>query len=291
MKKILILSIGLGILLFGAGGVVVAADKQVYIFGDYKSSTLTTKAWQALAQPDLDGVVAYTNKCITLYAKEAAKMQAGLSAYPSGDDQKVFSYWALNDVATSLYIQGEAYRKAKRIDEAKVAFQRIINEFSYGQTYDNGSKTFWKPADGAKDSLAMIEKGLDLNYGNMTSQFLVQRMWESLSKNNLDEVVAYESKLESLYIKEARDMQAKLKEFPQLPAEKIHVFWALNDVGTGLFILGEAYRLADKKEDAAKAYQRVIDEFGYAQCWDPNGWFWKVVDGAGEKLVELKSVP
>src|ERR1700733_3920502 len=43
-------------------------------FGDYRSSTLTTKAWGALAQNDIESVLAYTNKCISLYAAKASEM-------------------------------------------------------------------------------------------------------------------------------------------------------------------------------------------------------------------------
>ena len=38
--------------------------------------------------------------------------------------EKVFSMWALNDVATALFIQGEAYRRAGMMDEAKAAFNK-----------------------------------------------------------------------------------------------------------------------------------------------------------------------
>jgi len=257
-------------------------------FGDYKSSTLATKAWQALAAKNTEAVLVYTNKCIDMYAPAAAKMQSELKDYPSGDPQKVFSYWAVNDIATSLYIQGEAYRKAKELDKAKTAYTRVVNEFSYGQAYDPASKTFWKPADAAKDALYMIEKGLDLDYGNMTSNTLVQRMWESLAKNNLEEIIAYNMKLENLYSGIAKDMQRTLKDYPQLPAENIHTFWALNDLGTGMFILGEAYRTAGKNVEAAAAYKKVITDYLYAQCWDTNGWFWKPAEAAQQKIMELE---
>ena len=260
-----------------------------YTFGDYRSSTLTTKAWESLAQKNTDAVVVYTKKCIDMYAPQAVKMQSELKDYPTGDPQKIFSYWAVNDVATSLYIQGEAYRKAKDMDKAKAAYQRVVNEFSFGQAYDPASKTFWKPVDAAKDALYMIEKGLDLDYGNMSSSVLAQRMWESLAKNNLEEVVAYNAKLSGLYGQVARDMQATLKDYPQLPAEHIHTFWALNDVGTGMFILGEAYRMADKKVEAGEAYKKVISDYLYAQCWDPSGWFWKPAEAAQQKLMELEA--
>ena len=295
MKRIYIYLISMGVLVFSVTGaavpvVMAVATTGVRSFGDYRSSTLTTKSWQALAEKDLDGVVIYTNKCIGMYAVEAAKMQASLKEYPSGDPQKIFSYWAINDVATSLFIQGEAYRKAKDMDKAKAAYQRVVNEFSYGQTYDPASKTFWKPVEAAQDGLYMIEKNLDLDFGDMTSQTIVRRMWASLEKKNLEAVIAYDMKLERLYGKTAKDMQAPLKKYPQLPAEKIHMYWALNDVGTGMFILGEAYQDAGKKEAAIQAYQKVSSDYFYAQCWDPQGWFWKPADGAQQKLLEIEAM-
>ncbi|MBF0123183.1 MAG: tetratricopeptide repeat protein [Candidatus Omnitrophica bacterium] len=259
-------------------------------FGDHKSSTLTTKAWQSLAMKDTEAVAVYTNKCVDMYAVPAAKMQADLKEYPAGDPQNIFSYWALNDVATSLFIQGEAYRKVKDFDKAKVAYQRVVNEFSFGQAYDPPSKSFWRPAEAAADGLYMIEKGLDLDFGDMTSQVIVRKMWDSLGKKNLEEVVAYNMKLEHLYSKTAKDMQIPLKEYPQLPAEKIHMYWALNDVGTGMFVLGEAYDAAGMKAEAKKAYQKVISDYFYAQCWDPQGWFWKPADAAQQKILEMEAV-
>ncbi len=260
-----------------------------YSFGDFKSSTLASKAWQALTDKNLDAVVVYTNKCVELYGTPAAKMQAELKEFPAGDDQKVFSFWALNDVATCLYIQGEAYRQAKKLDQAKAAFQRVIKEFSFGQCWDPGNKAFWKPVDAANDRISMIEKGLDLDFGNMSSATIVSRLWDALGKKDLNLVIAYNAKLVSVYGETAKKMQAAMTEYAWESPEKIHSFWALNDVGTGMFILGEAYRIADKKEEAIAAFKAVVSDYLYAQCWDPNGWFWKPAEAAQQKLVELEA--
>ena len=274
--------------LANAQGAAMAATPS-YSFGDYKSSTLATKAWQALADKNVEAVVVYTNKCIELYAAEAVKMQASLKEYPAGDDQKVFSFWALNDVATCLYIQGEAYRQAKQNDKAKAIFERIVKEFSYGQTFDPANKAFWKPADAAADKISMIEKGLDLDFGNMSSATIVSRMWESLNKKDLDLVVAYSAKMMKVYGETAKKMQAGMTEYAWESPEKIHSFWALNDVGTGMFILGEAYRIAGKNAEALAAFKQVVTDYLYAQCWDPNGWFWKPAEAAQQKIVELEA--
>jgi tetratricopeptide (TPR) repeat protein len=295
MKKLVIMMCALVMAVTGAqlANAQAAASTATpsYNFGDYKSSTLAGKAWQALADKNVEAVVVYTNKCLELYAAEAVKMQAGLQAYPAGDPQQVFSFWALNDVATCLYIQGEAYRQAKQNDKAKPVFERIIKEFSYGQTYDPGNKAFWKPADAAKDKISMIEKGLDLDFGNMSSQAIVLKMWESLGKKELEYVIAYNTKLNDVYGDTAKKMQATMTEYAWESPEKIHSFWALNDVGTGMFILGEAYRIAGKNTEAIAAFKKVVSDYLYAQCWDTNGWFWKPAEAAQQKIVELETLP
>jgi len=258
-------------------------------FGDYRSSTLTTKAWEALAQNDIESVLAYTNKCISLYAAQASKMQAGLKDYVAGSNDDIFKNWALNDVATSYYIQGEAYRAANMKDEAKEAYNKLINDYTFGQAWDTKG-WFWKPAEAAKEKLAMVAAGVNWDFGDYSSSTLVQKAWAALAANDVKGVEAYVNKAVDLYAGKAKDMQASLKEYPWESKEKTMSYWALNDVGTALFILGESYQNAGRKDDATKAYKRVINEFFYAQCWDPGGWFWKPSEAAQQKLGEMDNV-
>ncbi len=268
---------------------VAVAKASPYNFGDFRSTTLTTKAWKALEDKNLEGVLVYTNKCIELYAEKARVMQSELKEYPSGDDQKIFGFWALNDVATSIFIQGEAYRKADNIEEAKKAFNRVISEFGFGQAYDPANKAFWKPADAAKEKLDMISKGLDLDFGDMKSSFITSKAWAALAKKDLKSVQAYVNKNLDLYGARAREMQASLKEFPWESQEKIYSFWALNDVGTSLFVLGQAYRNADMKTEAIAVFKQLVKDYGFSQCWDPQGWFWKPAEAAEQQIIELEA--
>lgn len=272
-----------------AAGAEQARVKAPINFGDYRSTTLATKAWQALAQNDIESVLAYTNKCISLYAAQAKKMQASLKDYVTGSNDDIFKYWALNDVATSYYIQGVAYQNANMKDEAKEAYNKVISDYSFGQTWDTKG-WFWKPAAAAKEKLDMIAAGVNWNFGDYSSNQLVQKAWAALAANDLKAVEAYVNKTLELYEGKAKTMQSSLKEYAWESKEKTFSYWALNDVGTALFILGEAYQNAGKKEDAVKAYKRVINEFLYAQCWDPNGWFWKPAEAAQQKLAELDNV-
>ncbi len=279
-------------LMFFAATLIMGTPSQVsaaYNFGDYRSETLATKSWGALKDGDLEAVLAYTNKCVELYADQAKKMQSSLTAYPTGSNDQIFSYWALNDIATSLFIQGEAYRKVNKKEEALAAYKRVVNEFSYGQAWDPQG-WFWKPAEAAQEKISMLESGSSLDFGDYSSSFLTTKAWNALEANKPDEVSAYANKVIDLYAAKAKDMQNSLSEYPWESKDKIFEFWALNDVGTSLYIQGEAYRKAGKNAEAKQAYQKLVDQYYYAQCWDPKGWFWKPAEAAQQALDELGEI-
>ena len=131
---------------------LLPAVARAYDFGDNRSVTITTKAWEALSKGDVEAVLAYTNKCLELYADPAKKMQSSLNEYPEGDKDKIFSFWALNDVGTVLFIQGEAYKKEGKSSEAKVVFKKLVDDFYYSQCWDPQG-WFWKPAEAAQQKL------------------------------------------------------------------------------------------------------------------------------------------
>lgn len=286
MKK-LVLSVSL--LLAGVVAFCHATPSALaYEFGDFRSATLVGKAWAALGSGDIEAVLAYTNKCLELYGEQARAMQKDLKEYVTGDPKDVHAKWALNDVATALYIQGEAYRKANMKDEAMEAYKSIVDNYAFGQTWDPKG-WFWKPAEAAKEKITMLESGVELDFGDYTSSHLTTKAWQALQANDLDQVLAYTNKTIELYAKKAKEMQASLTEYPWESKDKIFSYWALNDVGTCYFIIGEAYRNAGKNQEALAAYKTLIDEYSYSQCWDPQGWFWKPAEAAQEKVALLES--
>ncbi len=287
MKKLLIAFM----LVFATIGFVVPKAAVAYNFGDFRSETLVTKAWGAMKQDDLEAVLAYTNKCLELYAEQAKKMQDSLDGYVEGEKEEVFAYWALNDVATALFIQGEMYRRSDMIEEAKSVFKKLINEYTYGQTWDSNG-WFWKPAAAAKEKLAMLDSGSVLDFGDYSSSFLTGQAWKTLDdvKDESSAVFSYVNKVLELYEAKAKEMQDSLTEYPWQSREVIFKYWALNDVGTSLYIKGEAYKRIGKNKEAKEAYQKLIDGFFYAQCWDPQGWFWKPVEAAQEAVDALGDI-
>jgi hypothetical protein len=131
-----------------------AAKTSAYDFGDLKSVTLTTKAWQALDAKDYPGVAAYTGKCIDTYKDQAIQMQGSLKA--PADKDNANTYWALNDVGTCYFIAGKALDDKGDKKGAIAAYKFLVDKLSFAQCWDpNG--WFWKPADAAKKRLAELQ--------------------------------------------------------------------------------------------------------------------------------------
>ena len=82
-------------------------------------------------------------------------MQNELQGFATGTKAMIQSKWALNDVATALFIQGKALQNAERYSEAKAVYQILVSRFKYGQCWDPKG-WFWKPADEAKKWLEVL---------------------------------------------------------------------------------------------------------------------------------------
>ncbi|MBZ0165390.1 MAG: tetratricopeptide repeat protein [Candidatus Omnitrophica bacterium] len=255
-------------------------------FGDLQSRTLVTKAWQAYAAEDYQTVNALAEKCLDLYAPEAARMQADLKAYPAGSQEDIYKYWALNDVATILFVQGEAYRRTDNAPEAAASYQRIINEFFFGQAWDNKG-FFWKPAEAAREKMLILSDLPQLDFGDYSSSFLTGQAWTAYKGNDYAAAKEYVDKVIELYGEKAREMQATLDDFPRGEADAINrEYWALNDVGTSYYIRGKIYQQLNKPLSARMAFEKILNEYSYAQWWDPagEGAFFQAVQAAREEL-------
>lgn len=124
------------------------------------------------------------------------------------------------------------------------------------------------------------------DFGDHSSQTLTTKAWQSLERGDLAETLAYTAKCRELYAADAAKQQQALTAF--LPAEKGHDAWALNDVGSCCFIEGQALEKAGRKADAVAAYRRLVDDYGFAQCWDTRGWFWQPAKAAQDRLEALE---
>ena len=125
-----------------------------------------------------------------------------------------------------------------------------------------------------------------VDFGDFKSSTLTTKAWEALDGKNYAAVTAYTNKCAEMFKTQALQMQASLKA--PAPKDKVFDYWALNDVGTCYFILGKALDDQGDKKGALTAYKYLVDNLGYAQCWDPKGWFWSPADAARKRLVELQ---
>jgi hypothetical protein len=124
------------------------------------------------------------------------------------------------------------------------------------------------------------------DFGDFRSWTLTTKAWGALAAGKLDAALAFTGKCQELYMEKALEQQASLDGFAS--DEEVPMLWALNDVGTCLFIEGRVFEEQKKRKEAVAAYEQLTSKLGYAQCWDPQGWFWKPAEAAAKKIKELE---
>ena len=119
------------------------------------SSELTTKAWAAHGQKDIEKTFQYTQQCIDLYKDEADKIQASLKTAPKNRPD-IEAVQVLNDVATSYFIQGESFRNQEKTEEAIKAFKTVVYQYCHAQAWDPRG-WFWLVAKAARESIVKLK--------------------------------------------------------------------------------------------------------------------------------------
>ena len=132
----------------------------------------------------------------------------------------------------------------------------------------------------------------ELDYGDFSSQTLTTKAWDALNSGRYMTAIKYTEKTIEMYEEQAKEMQESMKTAvatrAKTPAEEVHENWALNDVGTSYYIRGEALVQLGRSDEAVAAYKAVMDQFYYAQTWDPKGWFWSPAEVATSKVTKLR---
>ena len=127
------------------------------------------------------------------------------------------------------------------------------------------------------------------DFGDQASGTLTVKAWKALDDKKFADAITFAKKCVELYEKQALEMQKELKAFVDgEDKDAVNKKWALNDVGTCLYIIGQANEKQEKNKEAIESYKKLVDKLGYAQCWDPQGWFWKPAEAAKERIAELE---
>lgn len=253
-----------------------------YDFGDGSSAVLYEKASLAFLKNKYKNTIVYAEKCISEYSEKAIEQQRPLSDFAPEDEAA--SYWALNDVAACFLLKGKALQKMNRKSEAKRIFQDVIDLFPYAQSWDEGGKFFWKVTTAAKDQIISIKQNID--FGDYKSENLTKSAWKAFKSNKNKKAFIYIDKCIEIYDKTAKEQQASLNSFAK--KKTAFNYWALNDVTTCKFIKGKILLKQKKKEKAKKLFEDILNNYQFAQCWNPKGYFWKVADAAGDELLMIK---
>jgi len=138
-----------------AASATPASPSAALDFGDFSSSAITTKAWQALEAKNYDQVAGYANKCIDMFKTQAVAQQKALTA-PLTDKDQIFAQWALNDVGTCYFLLGKADEEQGKPKDAVTAYKFLADNLAFAQCWDTKG-WFWKPADAAKERIKALE--------------------------------------------------------------------------------------------------------------------------------------
>ncbi|MBF0199672.1 MAG: hypothetical protein HQL32_18285 [Planctomycetes bacterium] len=137
-------------------------------------------------------------------------------------------------------------------------------------------------ANQAEKNSELIEDIYD--FGDSSSAHLTAVAWLALEQEDHEAVIAFTNRCIKRYLPEAKAMQKNfqlnLKE-----GEDYSIYWALNDVGTCLFIQGSSCLKENKVLKAKKAFYFLSTQLSESRCWDPNGWFWQPAHRANELLA------
>jgi tetratricopeptide (TPR) repeat protein len=123
-------------------------------FGDHTSATLTGKAWEALGKQQYNAALPFIAKCKELYEAEALKQQAAQTDFLPAD--KGHSAWALNDVGTCYFIEGQLLEKQGKKADALKAYKKLASDFKFCQCWDTKG-WFWHPAEAAAERVKQLD--------------------------------------------------------------------------------------------------------------------------------------
>ena len=120
-----------------------------------------------------------------------------------------------------------------------------------------------------------------------TSEEYVAKSWEQLGMRKWDKVAEYTNACIDKFKKEADQQQASLSALPN--ENKIKLYQSLNDVATCYFIQAEAEQRQGKVDETIKLCDFIIENYSFAQAWDPRGWYWSVKEKA--ESMRSKIIP
>lgn len=119
-------------------------------------------------------------------------------------------------------------------------------------------------------------------YGDDSSTQLMIKAWDAYGKGEHPKALEHIQRCIEYYFDTAIKQQGRLSDFASKEDAKDH--WALNDVGTCLYIKGCILGDLGQKKEQRQTYQTLIEKLSFAQAWDKQGWFWRPAEVAKEAM-------
>ncbi len=118
------------------------------------------------------------------------------------------------------------------------------------------------------------------------SKELVVKAWEAHGRNDIESTFKITQQCIDLYLEEAKRQQASLNALPK--GTDIANYQILNDVATCYFIQGESYMRQEKFPEAVEVFNTIIQQYSFAQAWDPRGWYWQIAKAAKDSIDKIQ---
>ncbi|GEM_PF-1888913 len=67
--------------------------------------------------------------------------------------------------------------------------------------------------------------------------------------------------------------------------QRIHDYWALNDVAASYFVCAEICDREGRYQEAKIIFSHILKDFTLAQIWDKRGWFWTPAETIAEDFI------
>ncbi len=123
-----------------------------------KLADLLKLSWAASNRANYAEIEKISQAILAQYEQEAMAQSAGLLAFPARD--KVEQYQTMNDLSTALFVRSEALMQQGRTEEAIAAFEQLIKDYPYGQSWDPSRGAYWSVAEKSQESINIM-KGIE----------------------------------------------------------------------------------------------------------------------------------
>lgn len=195
-------------------------------------------------------------------------------------------YEALSDLAKELYKKDSKISVDDSVGEDLAKALGTINGLKDSLVQSQAVKDVEDLTKSMRDNgFKDLANKIDLAFCD-SSEDMLKKAWAFYDSKDMESAKVFANEAIKRWEDEALKQQASLSDYAKAGEES--KYWALNDVATAYFILGEIARKDGDKAKAKEYYQKIVDKLGFAQCYDPaNKSYWKVKDAAKKALDEL----